>query len=259
MPYARNPPKYPFLCNKNGMKADLFIPCFIDQLYPDTAASVIRILKRAGVEVGYNPEQTCCGQPAFNSGFTKKASRLATKFIDDFQGANTIVTPSASCAAYIRQYYAGLLKEDQGRLKSFETIRPGIYELSDFLVNVLKITSFDAEFPHRVTYHDSCSALRHYGIREEPRALLREVMGLELIEMKDTEVCCGFGGTFSAKFTHISTAMTAKKVENALATGARYIVSSEASCLMNMESYIRKQKLPIQTIHLADVIGRFRD
>ncbi len=256
---ALNTLKYPFLCNKNGMKAELFIPCFIDQLYPDTAVNVFRILKRAGVEVTYNPEQTCCGQPAFNSGFTQEASSLAYKFIDDFHGAKTIVTPSASCAAYIRQYYAGLLKEDPTRLQTFETLKPGIFELSDFLVNVLKVKSFDAEFPHRVTYHDSCSALRHYGIKEEPRILLREVQGLELIEMKDTEVCCGFGGTFSAKFKHISTAMTAKKVENAIGAGVRYIVSSEASCLMNMESYIRKQKLPIQTIHLADVIGCFRD
>lgn len=241
------------------MKADLFIPCFIDQLYPDTAANVVRILKRAGVEVHYNPEQTCCGQPAFNSGFTKEASKLAYKFVDDFRDASAIVTPSASCAAYIRQYYARLLKDDPNRLQSFEMFKPGIFELSDFLVNILKVTSFEAKFPHRVTYHDSCSALRHYGIREEPRLLLGHVNGLELVEMKDTEVCCGFGGTFSAKFTHISTAMTAQKVENAIASGAEFIVSSEASCLMNMESYIRKQQLPIKTIHLADVIGCFRD
>lgn len=241
------------------MKADLFIPCFIDQLYPDTAVNVFRILKRAGVEVHYNPEQTCCGQPAYNSGFAGEASKLASKFIDDFRGASTIVTPSASCAAYIRQYYSRLLKDDPSRLQSFEILKSGIFELSDFLVNVLKITSFDAFFPHRVTYHDSCSALRHYGIREEPRLLLSQVKGLDLVEMQDTEVCCGFGGTFSAKFTHISTAMTAKKVENAFATGAEFIVSSEASCLMNLESYIRKQKLPVKTIHLADVIGRFSD
>jgi L-lactate dehydrogenase complex protein LldE len=129
-----------------------------------------------------------------------------------------------------------------------------VYELSDFLVNVLQKTAFGAIFPHKVTYHDACSALREYGIRSEPRLLLNKVKDLELVEMKDTETCCGFGGTFAAKFIHISTAMTAQKVEHAMESGAEYIVSTEASCLLNMESYIKKQKLPVKTIHLADIL-----
>ena len=238
------------------MIADLFIPCFIDQFYPATAFNVIKVLQKAGVEVKYNPEQTCCGQPAFNSGHWIEARKLAVKFLDDFSDAQIIVGPSASCTAFIRNYYGRLFEENEELKGRFEYLRSSIYELSDFLVNVVKVTSFGACFSHKVTYHDACSALREYGLKSEPRKLLSEVKGIELIEMEDTETCCGFGGTFATKFKHISTAMTAQKVEYAMAAGVEYIVSSEASCLMNMESYIRKQKLPIKTIHLADVLAQ---
>ena len=237
------------------MKVDLFIPCFIDQLYPETAFSVVSILNKAGVEVIYNPGQTCCGQPAFNSGYWTEAGKLALKFLDDFAGASVIVSPSASCTGYIRNWYPKLLKENQKLTERYEQIRPHIFELSDFLVNIIDFTDFNVEFPHRVTYHDACHALREYGIRKEPRTLLSNVKGLELIEMEDTETCCGFGGTFAARFHHISTAMIEQKVENALATGAEYIISTEASCLMNMDGYIRKQKLPVKTAHLADILA----
>lgn len=238
------------------MVVDLFIPCFIDQFYPDTAFNVIKVLRKAGVEVRYNPEQTCCGQPAFNSGHWDEARKLAVKFLDDFPGKNVIVGPSASCTAYIRNYYSRLFEGNVELLDRFNALRSNIFEFSDFLVNVVQVTSLDSCFFHKVTYHDACSALREYGIRSEPRKLLSLVNGIKLIEMEDTETCCGFGGTFSAKFKHISTAMTAQKVEKAMDTGMEYIVSSEASCLMNMESYIRKQKLPIKTIHLADVLAQ---
>jgi L-lactate dehydrogenase complex protein LldE len=237
------------------MKVNLFVPCFIDQLYPQTAFSVIKLIEYAGVQVNYNPEQTCCGQPAFNSGYWNEARSLAIKFLKDFEQAECIVGPSASCTGYIKNYFHRLFADDSSRLEQFRQMKPRIYELTDFLVNVIKMTSFGAEFNHKVTYHDACSALREYGIREEPRILLRNVMGLELIEMADTETCCGFGGTFSVKFTAISTAMTQQKVENALATGAEYIVSTESSCLMNQESYIRKNHIPLKTIHIADILA----
>jgi L-lactate dehydrogenase complex protein LldE len=237
------------------VKTELFIPCFIDQLYPETAFSVVRLLRRAGTEVHYNPEQTCCGQPAFNSGYWKEARSLAGKFLDDFRLAEVIVSPSASCCGYIKNHFQKLFADDQQRMEQIMKIRPVIYELTDFLVNVLKKDSFGAVFPHRVTYHDACSALREYGIREEPRTLLKKVKGLELAEMENTGTCCGFGGTFSVKFTSVSSAMTQQKVENALASGAEFIVSTEASCLMNMESYIRKNNLPIRTIHIADILA----
>jgi len=237
------------------MKVDVFIPCFIDQFYPETAFSFIKVLEKAGCEVHYNPEQTCCGQPSFNSGYWKETKTLAIKFLNDFNKANIIVAPSASCTGFVKNYYRKLFAEDGYWLQKVDDLTPRIYEFTDFLVNKLQKTDFGAEFNHRVTFHDSCAGLREYGIKNEPRVLLGNVQGLELIEMENLTTCCGFGGTFSAKFHHISTAMTEQKVEHALKTGAEYIVSTEASCLMNIGAYIRKQKLPVKTIHLADVLA----
>jgi L-lactate dehydrogenase complex protein LldE len=237
------------------MQVDVFIPCFIDQFYPETAENFVAILQKAGCNVHYNPEQTCCGQPAFNSGYWKEAKTIAGKFLDDFKRADIIVAPSASCTGFIRNYYHKLFEEDKELLESSNQMRKRVFEFSDFLVNHLHVTDIGAEFRHKVTFHDSCAGLREYGIKDEPRELLDAVKGLELIEMDKLETCCGFGGTFAAKFHHISTAMTEQKVEHAIKTGAEYIVSTEASCLMNMEAYIRKQKLPIKTIHLVDILA----
>ncbi|TNF42317.1 MAG: (Fe-S)-binding protein [Bacteroidetes bacterium] len=237
------------------MKVDVFIPCFIDQFYPETAFNFIKVLEKAGCEVNFNPEQTCCGQPSFNSGYWKETRTLALKFLNDFREADIIVAPSASCTGFIKNYYRKLFAEDSDWLPKVEELTPRIFEFTDFVVNKLQKTNFGAEFRHKVTFHDSCAGLRECGIKKEPRLLLENVKGLELIEMENLTTCCGFGGTFSAKFHHISTAMTEQKVENALKTGAEYIVSTEASCLMNIEAYIRKQKLPIKTIHLADILA----
>ncbi len=237
------------------MKVSLFIPCFIDQMYPDTAFNVVKILEKLQVDVSYNPEQTCCGQPAFNSGYWKEAKTLANKFMNDFQQDSVIVSPSASCTGFIRNNYTKLFSDNDPELQKVEKLKKRIFELSDFLVNHLKVDDFGAVFPHKVTFHDSCAGLREYGIKSEPRQLLSKIKGLELIEMQDTETCCGFGGTFVAKFKVVSSAMTEQKVENALATGAEYIVSTESSCLLNIESYIIKQKLPIKPIHLADILA----
>jgi len=237
------------------MKVDAFIPCFIDQLYPETAASFIAVLEKAGCEVFYNPEQTCCGQPSFNSGYWSETKTLATRFLQIFCDAEAIVSPSASCTGFVKNYYPKLFENDEKQLEQTRQIIPRIFEFSDFLVNHLKIVEFGSVFNHQVTFHDSCAGLREYGIKTEPRVLLQHVKGLRLTEMENTETCCGFGGTFSAKFHSISTAMTEQKVENALKTGAEYIVSTEASCLMNMQAYISKQKLPVKTIHLADVLA----
>lgn len=236
------------------MNVDAFIPCFIDQFYPETAQSFIAVLEKAGCSVNYNPEQTCCGQPAFNSGYWKEARTVATKFLNDFESADFIVAPSASCTGFIKNYYSKIFKEDEDQLQKSNAMVKRVFELSDFLVNHLHKTDFGAEFQHKVTFHDSCAGLREYGIRNEPRVLLEQVKGLELIEMEKLETCCGFGGTFASKFHSISAAMTEQKVTNALKTGAEYIVSTEASCLMNLESYIRKNKLPIKTIHLVDIL-----
>ncbi|WP_439183736.1 (Fe-S)-binding protein [Carboxylicivirga taeanensis] len=232
------------------MVVDLFVPCFIDQLFPDTAWSTIKLLEKAGCEVNYNPKQTCCGQPLFNSGDIKHSTHLAQKFIKDFPHNRPIITPSASCAAYIRTHYASMVDKEQAvRLQN------NTFELCDFLVNRLDTTNFNSVFAHKVTYHDACSALREYGLKNEPRQLLSEVKDLDLVEMPQRTDCCGFGGTFMVKYAPISTAMTEQKVENALSTGASYIVSTEASCLLNIQSYINAKKLPIKTIHIADILA----
>jgi L-lactate dehydrogenase complex protein LldE len=244
----------PIFTNKM-MEVQLFIPCFIDQLYPKTAFNTIKLLENAGCKVHYNPEQTCCGQPAFNSGYWDEASKLARKFLTDFNNDMPIVAPSGSCTGYVINHYHKVLKDFPEYIQKHENIKAKIFELSDFLLNILEVKSFPVSFPHKVTFHDACSALREYGIKDEPRQLLRMVEGLELIEMPESDTCCGFGGTFAIKNTAISTAMSEKKVLNALKTGVEYIVSTEASCLMNINGYISKNKLNIRGVHLADVLS----
>jgi L-lactate dehydrogenase complex protein LldE len=237
------------------MDIQLFIPCYIDQLYPETGFNTIKVLEKAGCKVTYNANQTCCGQPAFNSGYWEESASLASKFLADFNPNSPIVSPSGSCSSFVIHHYQKVLANSPELLARHAQMKSTIYELSDFLVNVLKVENVGAQFQHKVTFHDSCSALREYGIKDEPRKLLAQVLGLELIEMEECETCCGFGGTFAVKNNSISTAMVEKKVEFALATGAEYIISTEASCLMNINGYIAKNKLPIKGIHLADVLA----
>ena len=237
------------------MDIQLFIPCYIDQLYPETGFNTVKVLEKAGCTVHYNPEQTCCGQPAFNSGYWKESANLAEKFLKDFNPDMPIVSPSGSCSGFIIHQYHKLLVDKPELLERHSLMKNTIYELSDFLVNVLKVTDLGAKFPHKVTFHDSCSALREYGIKDEPRILLSKVEGLELIEMEESDTCCGFGGTFAVKNKAISTAMVEKKVQNALATGVEYIISTEASCLLNINGYCAKNKLGLKGMHLADILA----
>jgi len=236
------------------MKVDLFIPCFIDQIYPQTAFNLIKILKKLNIEFSYNSKQTCCGQPMFNSGYWKECLEVAHKFMKDFPNDRIIVSPSGSCTAFIKNDYPALSK-DAIFLNECNRLKKNLFEISDFLVNHLKIVDLGATFPHKVTVHDSCSAKREYGLTTEPRTLLRNVKGLEIIEMDESDTCCGFGGTFAVKMEPISAAMTEQKVQNAFKTGAEYIVSTESSCLLNIEGYIKKHKLPIKTIHLVDILA----
>jgi len=236
------------------MLVDIFIPCFIDQIYPATGINMVRILEKLGVDVFYNPNQTCCGQMTFNSGAWDETKKLGEKFMKDFPNDRSIVGASASCIGFIRNYYPWLF-HNTGLHYEYKQVKRNIYEITDFLVNVLNVEDVGATFSHVVTYHDSCAALREYGLKDEPRKLLTNVKGLELREMKDNEVCCGFGGTFSAKFESISTAMAEQKIINAMATGAEYIVSTDSSCLMHQQAFIDKQKLPIKTIHIVDVLA----
>jgi L-lactate dehydrogenase complex protein LldE len=236
------------------MHVDVFIPCFIDQFYPETGINMVRILEKLGVEVHYNKNQTCCGQIAFNSGFWDEAKAIGEKFIKDFSNNRYIVGPSASCVGMVRNYY-DVLFYNTALHNEYRQIKKNIFEFSDFVVNILKAVELGAEFNHVITYHDSCAALREYKLTDEPRLLLRQVKGIEIREMEHTEECCGFGGTFSVKHEPISTAMAEQKVGHALATGAEYIVSTDASCLMHQEGYIKKHKLPLKTMHLIDVLA----
>ncbi|PWD97891.1 (Fe-S)-binding protein [Marinilabilia rubra] len=239
------------------MQVDLFIPCFIDQLFPQTGWNVVKVLEKGGIEVNYNPKQTCCGQPTFNSGYWNPSRKIAQKFLKDFPNDRPIVVPSASCAGYIKNHYPQLFKDQPELKEDVDRVCRNVIELTDFLVNHLRIEDFGACFPHKITYHDGCAALREYGLKDEPGKLLRNVAGIDLRELPENTTCCGFGGTFMVKFVPISTAMVEQKVENALSTGAEYIVSTEASCLINIESYIRKNELPIKTLHIADVLANF--
>ncbi|MXV16189.1 (Fe-S)-binding protein [Hufsiella ginkgonis] len=236
------------------MTIELFIPCFIDQLYPETAFNTIRVLEKAGCKVIYNGKQTCCGQPAFNAGFWDEAKKVGAKFISDFSESNYIVSPSASCTGMVKNYYNDLFTNTTVH-NTCRSIQANIHELSDFLVNVLQKDYFGAELEGRAVYHDSCSALRECKIKDEPRQLLSKVHGLDLVEMNDNTTCCGFGGTFAVKFEGISSAMAQQKVENALAAEAEYIISTDASCLLHLQAYIDKHELPLKTMHLADVLA----
>jgi len=236
------------------MTVELFIPCFIDQLYPETAYNTVKLLEKAGCKVKYNAEQTCCGQPAFNAGYWDEAKAIGYKFLEDFSDNVVIVSPSASCTGMVKNYYNDLFTNTAVHNKC-RSIQSHIIELSDFLVNVLNKDYFGAELEGKAVYHDSCAGLRECKIKAEPRALLEKVHGLELLEMPDSETCCGFGGTFAVKFEGISSAMAQQKVNNALAVGADYIISTDTSCLMHLQAYIDKENLKIKTMHLADVLA----
>ena len=235
------------------INVQLFIPCFVDQLYPQTGMNMATVLERLGCKVHYNPKQTCCGQPAFNAGYWEDAKAVAKKFMDDFETDFYIVAPSGSCTGYVRNYYEKLFEGREEEIKSTR-VRSHLYEFTEFLVDVLKAEDIGASFKGKATYHDACGALRECGIKTEPRKLLDKVQGLEMVEMKECETCCGFGGTFAVKFEPISIGMAQTKVQSALDTGAEYMITTDVSCMMHMQGYIDKYKLPMQCLHIADVL-----
>lgn len=235
------------------MKVQLFIPCFVDQLYPHTAFNMSKVLEKACCDVEYNTNQTCCGQPAFNAGFWEDAKSVASKFIKDFEGTDYIVAPSASCVGFVRNYY-GELFQNSSQHNLVKNLSSRIFEFTEFLTGILKIENYGAELKVKATYHDSCAGLRECKIKEGPRNLLKKVKGLELIEMAETETCCGFGGTFAVKFDAISAAMADQKINHALQTGATHIISTDLSCLMHLQGVITKKDLPLTTMHIADVL-----
>ncbi|HTO14839.1 MAG TPA: (Fe-S)-binding protein [Edaphocola sp.] len=237
------------------MKVSVFIPCYIDQLFPKTGISMVKVLEAVGCEVDYPKGQTCCGQPACNSGFQNEARAIAKKFVKDFSETDHyIVGPTGSCIGYVKNEFDNLLR-DASIYNNYKSMRDRVWEFTDFLANKVKENNLNVTFNAKACYHDGCGSLRECGIKQAPRTLLEQVNGLELVEMKEAETCCGFGGTFAVKFEPISIGMAKNKVESALATGAEYIVSADMSCLMQINAYIQQQKINIKTIHIADLLA----
>ena len=227
----------------------LFVTCMVDQLFPKVGMAMASVLEQIGYQVDFPENQTCCGQPAFNTGYWDEARRLAKRYCEIFAGAEAIVSPSGSCTAMVRNYYPMLLGETPHAAAN-------TFEFTEFLVKKLGVTDVGATFAANVTYHDACHTLRELKLKNEPRQLLARVRDLKLVEMDEVETCCGFGGTFAVKFPMISTAMDKVKVESIRKTGAQYVVSTDSSCLMQIDGYLKRHQVPVQTLHLAEVLAR---
>ena len=237
------------------MTVTLFIPCFMDALFPRAAISMVEILEQLGHQVLYPEEIACCGQPPFNSGYWDEARAVAVPALEKLKDSEAIVIGSGSCGAMLKVFYPQLFANTpQAELAN--RISACTWEFSDFLVSKLGVTRLGAKFPHKVTFHDGCHGLRELHLKKPPRTLLANVQDLQLVEMAEAETCCGFGGTFSAKFPMISTAMGDVKCASAAETGAEYIVSNDSSCLMHLQGLLSRQGRPVKTIHLAEVLNQ---
>ncbi len=238
------------------MRVALFVTCLADLMRPGVAFAAIRLLEHGGCTVEVPQTQTCCGQPAYNSGDRATAIALARKVLDEFAGFDHIVAPSGSCAGMIRTHYPELFRDDPALQKRAEALAERTWELTDFLVNALKLDNVPGKFSGTVTYHDSCSGLRELGVKEQPRALLAKLPGVKLTEMNEAETCCGFGGAFSLKFGEVSTRMADDKCGNACATGADAIVGGDLGCLLNIEGRLRRRgDRKTQVLHIAEVLA----
>ncbi|WP_329139650.1 (Fe-S)-binding protein [Streptomyces sp. NBC_01476] len=242
------------------MRVALFLTCVNDLLYPDTGRAVVTLLERLGVEVDFPLDQTCCGQAHYNTGYRHETEPLARRHARVFAGYDYVVTPSGSCAAMVRDNYPrlGARARDEGRGDELAKALAGVpktYELTEFLVDVLKVTDVGAYFPHTVTYHPTCHGLRMLRLGDRPRRLLEAVKGIELRELEGAEECCGFGGTFSVKNPDVSAAMGDDKVRNAESTGAEVLCAADNSCLMHLGGMMSRQKSRVRPVHLAEILA----
>ena len=238
------------------MRVTLFIPCFIDSFYPQVGMSIVRVLERLGHTIDFPAGQTCCGQPPFNSGYWDEARDVARREMSCFRDAEVIVSASGSCGTMMKVFYPELFK---GRAEEEEAkaLSGKVWEFSEFLVTKLGVTDVGAKFDAKVTFHDGCHGLRELGTKQAPRELLKNVRGLELIEMGEVESCCGFGGTFAVKYPQISTAMAEVKCNSILETEADYVVSNDSSCLMQIQGWLdRNSSRVVKSLHLAEVLAQ---
>ncbi|HEY7010079.1 MAG TPA: (Fe-S)-binding protein [Jatrophihabitantaceae bacterium] len=239
------------------MRLALFATCLVDGLFPDVGRATITLLRRLGHDVDFPLQQTCCGQMHVNTGYPRDAVPLVRTYIAAFARYDAVVAPSGSCVASIRHQHADLAEQfgDAALASEARALAGRTYELSEFLVDVLGVTDVGAYFPHRVTYHPTCHSLRLLRVGERPYRLLREVRGIELVELPDAQSCCGFGGTFAVKNPDVSTAMLADKMRNILATGAGVCTAGDASCLMHIDGGLSRLRAGTKTVHLAEILA----
>ena len=233
----------------------LFVPCLVDAFYPDVAKSMVRVLKGLGLTLFYPVEQTCCGQPAYNAGYRKEARNAARRFLSIFEDADAIVCPSGSCVHMVRHHYLELFKNTPNQLRRVEAVSQKTFEFTEYLVNVLKVTDVGATYHAKVTYHDSCHLRYGLDIRDQPRRLIEHINQCQLIEMEESDRCCGFGGSFAVKYADISTAMVDDKVDRIIATGADTVVGGDMGCLMNITGRLRRRQQPIKVRHIAQLLA----
>ncbi len=236
-------------------RVTLFVQCLVDGLYPEVGEAMVALFDRLGIATDCPLNQTCCGQPAFNTGYRKAAARAAKRFIKIFEDSESIVCPSGSCVAMVKNHYPELFASDSRWLDRAVNVGKRTFELSQFLVDVLKIDDVGARYKGKVTYHDSCHLLRGLGIAEQPRRLIHHIKHAQLVEMTDSDKCCGFGGTFSVKYPDISTAMVDEKVSHILASGADTVTGCDISCLMNIQGRLSRIGSPVKTLHIAQLLA----
>jgi L-lactate dehydrogenase complex protein LldE len=238
------------------MRVALFVPCYVDQIDPEVGVSVVRVLRRLGVDVTYPDGQTCCGQPAFNSCFFDEARTIGRRFLDVFERErfDYIVCPSGSCTTMVSHYYPFIFKELPEERERSEVLGERVREFSDFLVNVVGVKDLGARFEGKAVFHTGCHQRRELGVLDEPRELLASVDGLELVEWENEELCCGFGGTFSVKMPDVSTAMADEKIKALENSGADTMISGDSSCLMHLKGRLRRTGHDTRVLHLAQVL-----
>ncbi|VVE45803.1 (Fe-S)-binding protein [Pandoraea soli] len=238
------------------MRVGLFVTCLIDLMRPEIGFSTLKLLETAGCEVVIPDSQTCCGQPGYNSGERAIARDLAQKFLEEFESFDYVVVPSGSCGGMVKAHYGDLFADDPELMGRYERLRPRVFELTDFLVNVLHIDTVPGDYNGEVTYHDSCSGLRELGVKMQPRALLAKMPGVKMTEMKDCQACCGFGGTFALKYGNISTAIVDEKCANIAASGAPAVVLGDLGCMLNIEGRLRRTgDTKTRVLHIAQVLA----
>jgi L-lactate dehydrogenase complex protein LldE len=239
------------------LRVSLFITCYNDTLFPETGKAVVRVLERLGHTVDFPPDQTCCGQMHWNTGYLREAVPIIRHFVEVFGDADVVCIPSSSCVAMIRDHYhkAAIASSDQAFIADVEALLPRVYEFSEFLVNKLRITDVGASYPHRVTYHASCHSMRSLHLGDIPLRLLRDVRGIQLADLPEIDQCCGFGGTFAIKNADVSSAMLADKARQVLNTGAEVCTAVDNSCLMHIYGSLHRQRTYVRTAHIAEILA----